>query len=324
MRKIVKLIHHLAGLAAESVLADVKRDAPWQLRDKRRDRLQFEERLSQHWQLPLNLLDMLTSLSVEAGSNFNRAFRQGAVKSDDAAFEALTRLHARACQVSSAVLVLLRSGYADDAHARWRTLHEIAVIGAFLRENDQEVATRYLLHDTVQRYKLAVRHRKYANQLNEEPIEQEEFDKLTVQYEALLSRFGKQFSRDYGWAASVIDSGQVSFGAIEERSGLEHIRPRYRMASDNVHANSHGVYYRLGLNLSSDQEVLLAGPSNTGLADPGIATATSLCQITTTLLATRPSLENIITLQVLLRLREEIGEAFLQAQIKLEDLAEPT
>ena len=139
-----------------------------------------------------------------------------------------------------------------------------------------------------------------------------------------MGRFGKQFSGDYGWAASVIDSGQVSFGAIEEWSGLEHMRPRYRMASDNVHANSHGVYYRLGLNLSSDQEVLLAGPSNTGLADPGIATAISLCQITTTLLVTRPNLENIITSKVLLRLQEEIGEAFIQAQRKLEALAEPS
>ena len=170
MRKIAKVIHDLAGLAAESVLADVKKDAARQLRDRRRNRLQFEERLSQHWQVPSALLDMLISLSVEAGSNFNRVFRQCAASSDDAAFEALTRLHARACQVSSAILVLLRSGACGRCARSMANSSRDRGHGAFVRKNGQELATRYLLHDTVQRSKLAARHRKYADRLTKSQL----------------------------------------------------------------------------------------------------------------------------------------------------------
>ena len=78
--------------------------------------------------------------------------------------------------------------------------------------------------------------------------------------------------------------------------------------------------FRLGL---SDQanEVLLAGPSNMGLADPGHSTAISLCQVTTVLLTTEPNLDSIVIPKLLLKLEQEIGEAFLQADIAMEELA---
>ncbi len=89
------------------------------------------------------------------------------------------------------------------------------------------------------------------------------------------------------------------------------------MASDNVHANAHGAYYRLGSSVQTD-EVLLAGPSNVGLADPGHSTAISLCRVTTVLLTTKPNLDGVVISKILLKLEEEIGAAFLQAHKDLE------
>ena len=65
----------------------------------------------------MDLLDLVIALTVEAGTEFNRKFRNEVVGSGDAVFESLTRLHARARQVSGEVLALLHAGFADGAHA---------------------------------------------------------------------------------------------------------------------------------------------------------------------------------------------------------------
>ena len=210
------------------------------LKKRNKDRRQFEKRLGKLWKRPLDLLEMFIVMATESGADFNSEYRESAVKSGDAVFEALTRLHARACQVSSAILVLLRSGYADDADSRWRTLHEIAVVSNFIYQEGQEIAERYLLHDTVQRYKLARAHNEHKDRLNEEPISPEEFDCLEEEYKALITRFGKPFKRDYGWATSIIK--QPTMASIEKYVDLDHFRPYYRTASDNTHSNSHGAY----------------------------------------------------------------------------------
>ena len=91
------------------------------------------------------------------------------------------------------------------------------------------------------------------------------------------------------------------------------------MASDNVHANAHGAYFRLG-SPPRGEDVLLAGPSFFGLADPGDSTAVSLCQVTASMLGTNWSLDSIVAVKILLALRDEIGEAFIHAHEALEGL----
>lgn len=71
------------------------------------------------WHKPLALLEMLLATALEAGDDFNREFRPRVVERDDYVFEVLTRLHARTCQLTSEILVLLKSGHADGAHARF-------------------------------------------------------------------------------------------------------------------------------------------------------------------------------------------------------------
>ena len=44
--------------------------------------------------------------------------------------------------MSRAILALLRSGFADDAHARWRSLHELAVVSGFISEYGEDVAEK--------------------------------------------------------------------------------------------------------------------------------------------------------------------------------------
>ena len=190
---------------ADCILARLKQNAPSMLKQQWRDQRQFEKRLKKRWGRPLDLLDLFISIAREAGSDFNNEFRPAAARSGDALFEALTRMHVRACQISSAILVLLRSGYADDAHARWRTLHEISAMSSLISKHGQKLAEKYLLHDTIQRYKIACQHQKYKERIKEEPITQKEFDSLKSERDHLVTLYGNSFKGEYGWAASEIE-----------------------------------------------------------------------------------------------------------------------
>ncbi|MES0397959.1 MAG: DUF5677 domain-containing protein [Syntrophobacteria bacterium] len=111
---------------------------------------------------------------------------------------------------------------------------------------------------------------------------QEEFDWVKENRDHLIDRFGKSYKNNYGWASSILQKDNPTFRDIEESVKLDYLRPFYKLASHNVHANPKGVYFKLGLYPNS-QDILLAGPSNTGLADPAHNMAISLTQITITL-----------------------------------------
>lgn len=315
---VSQMVPELAACVADSMLATIMKNAPAELEENRRTRLQFEQRLYHRWKQPLDLLDLFVSIAIEAGSDFNSRLRDSGEVLGDAVFESLSRLHARACQTSSAILVLLKSGYADDAHARWRSLHEIAAVSQFISKEGRSVAEMYLLHEVIEQYKLAMRFQEFAGRINEEPPSQHQLDKLKERRDVLVARFGKEFKEDYGWAASTLGKERPSLADIEQHVCMDHWRPYYKMASDNVHANAHGAYWKLGLS-PDNEKVLLAGPSFLGLADPGHSTAISLNLITTLFLAHKPSFDDAVATKILGALANELGEAFLKVHREVED-----
>ena len=320
MVEVTEMIPDLAEETAEAVLANIKKVYKSTIKANELAQRKFEKRHVALWEEPLKLLELLISIAREAGGVCNRRLRNDKLISSETSIEALTRLHARACQTSSAILVLLQSGYADDAHARWRSLHEIAVVGDFLLQGGDELAQRYLLHDAIQRYKLACALRDHAERINEAPLTQSEFDQLESDRNELISHFGKPFAQDYGWAASALGNKDPKLSNIEFSVKSNYWRPYYKMASANVHPNAHGIYFRLGLSKESDN-ALLAGPSTFGVTDPGHLTAVSLLNITMALLMLEPTLDDFVHLSILQRLADEVGEAFLQVHRKVEEQA---
>ena len=98
---VADMIPSLSDSTAESMLVTIKRDAPTMLREQRREQLLFEKRIRKRWKKPLDLLELFISIAMEAGADFNSESRKDGKRLGDAKFEALTRLHARACQVAS-------------------------------------------------------------------------------------------------------------------------------------------------------------------------------------------------------------------------------
>ena len=89
------------------------------------------------------------------------------------------------------------------------------------------------------------------------------------------------------------------------------------MASHNIHAGPKGLSFKLGMGPGSGP-ILLAGPSNTGFADPADGASFSLTQITTALLLKRPDLDALVACRVLLALQNALANEFLRTQARLE------
>jgi hypothetical protein len=189
-------------------------------------------------------------------------------------------LHAGASRVAGEILTLLSAGYASGAHARWRTLHEISVIALFISQEGDEVAERYQNHKFIKSYEDAIDHRKFASRLNEEPLSDEEFATIEANYKQIIDRYGPSFRGPFGWARAAIENrnsafkGRVGIEHIQDAIRIEHWRPYYRMASHAVHPSA--TFLRFNLGTPSDSPALLAGPSNSGLADPGQGALLSL------------------------------------------------
>ena len=303
---------------SHDILKDLKISSKGMLKDRAEDIHSFESNLVNVYTNGFELLEMLIVISLEAGDSFNNDLRVEASSANDYVFEVLTRLHARACQIAYEILVLLKSGLADGAHARWRSLHEISVTAFLIGANDNALAERYLLHNEVESYKAAQIYQEYYASLSLEPLSTEEIANLKNINDNLVDRFGKHYQSDYGWASVVTNNPRPTFRDIERCAGLEHLRPYYKMACHNVHANPRGIFFKLGLYPESG-DILLAGPSNVGLTDPGQLTALSIAQISTTLLAQKPNIDRIVVCKIMLALEREIAQAFWDAENSIKE-----
>ena len=305
---------------SDLILDQLKRDAPEMLSSRKRQRQSFEADLATVWRKPLDLLEMIVAIAYEAGDDFNREHRGQATHANDHMFVALTRLHARACQIASEVLVLLRSGYADGAHARWRALHEVAVVASFIESGGGNVAERYIAHEAIESYKGARQYQDHCEALGFERIPDQEFREMESGYERLKERFGDKYAAQYGWAAPAFGGRSPHFDEIEKKVGLAHLRPFYKMASHNVHAGPKGIFFRMGL-CPAGEPILLAGPSDAGLADPAQGMAITLAQITSTLLNSKATVDSLVVSRVLMKLADEVGRESVEVQSALESRA---
>ena len=282
------------------------------LKEHRKLSSDFEKRNIKRWSKAFDLLETHIVICTEAGEEFNSSYRSAAVEGNNLVFDIVVRHHARACHIAQEILCLLKSGFADAAQARWRAIHEVNVTAMFIAKHGQDCAERFYFHDIVDSYDGILEHKKYEGRLQEKAATQEEIDSCKEEYDEVISRYGKKFGDHYGWASNIFPSyGRVGFTAIEKNVGLDHMRPYYKWASQNVPSGSKGMSNRLGL-CEAKEDILLVGQSNSGMTDPAHATAISLTQITSALLVLEPTLDHIVLMKIAREFQEDIGKAFLE------------
>ncbi|MGP1679949.1 MAG: DUF5677 domain-containing protein [Burkholderiales bacterium] len=306
----------MAEKIAKLYLSSVRRRDYEGMRARREDLEKFRKNLGARWGKAFDSYESFLAVAIDAGSAANKYLRSEKGGKPGALVDAMVRIHARAVQVAGEVLTLLESGYADGAHARWRTLHELAVVAALLSEHDDELAERYLQHEVVESLSAARQLKEYAGQIGEKPLPKREFEKLVRMEKALQDRFGHEYSKRYGWAAKLVNNPNPNFDHLEKAASFNHLRPYYKLASYNVHATSKGANYRLGL-LGPSTNILLAGPSNAGLEDPGRFAAHSLLTITLGLLTIDTTLDSLVYGQMLVELYGDLNDRFVRAAERL-------
>lgn len=314
--KVGNLLLPMAERMAGVYLSSIRRRDYAGMLARRTDLHRFRKRLRARWGAALDSYERFLAVAQDCGEAANAYLRSGKAGKPGPLVEALSRVHARACHVAGEILALLESGYADGAHARWRTLHELAVVTALLTEHGDDLAEKYLLHEVVESLTAARQLADYAAQIGEKPLSKREMGRLATEQQALCERFGSEYRKRYGWAAKLLNNPNPNFDHLEKAATLNHLRPYYKLASYNVHASAKGASYRLGL-LGSHGKVLLAGPSNAGLEEAGRFAAHSLLMTTLCLLNLRITMDGLVYGQLILKLWQEVDEQFGRAAARL-------
>lgn len=289
------------------------------LQEHAAQRAQFEANLYAVWGEAFDLLDVLVHTAREMGGLIDQHWTSEKHKRRTLKMSLLHHLVARACRVGSEVVVLLRSGHASGAHARWRAIHEISVVARLIAVDEKDMAERYVAHRAITRYQSTLAYTEYANDLGLKPVSKRTIAANQKARDSAIAKYGKNFSAPYGWASAALGRQAKRFDEIERLAGFQAFRPYYKYASQAIHASTQGTLEPEGLPIGHD--MLLAGPSNYGLSDPGQLTGFSLVSTIRALLAVQTSFEATTYVGVLERLADVCSEKFHKAHLVIEKLA---
>ncbi len=315
------LLPSMAGKIAKNVLKNLKLQWPNENSLQEADILEFRKRMDGRWGKPLGQLRMLLTMSREWCKEIDVRESSRRKHKNSRSRKLLIRLLVGACQVTDEILCLLENGFADGAMARWRTLHEIAVVAAVILQYGDEIAERYIDHQAVESKRAMDKYIACSPQLGYKPMTPRMQAKITKAHEKVITKYGKNFHSDYGWAAYHLKKERPNFTHLEEAAGRTEMRAHYQMGNDNVHAGIKSMYVRLGL--IGDYEGLLAGRSNAGLTEPGQNTAHTLTQLAVLVCFSEPVFDDYVISDMLTTLRDEIPRSFakVEAQLQKEDKA---
>lgn len=272
---------------------------------------QFEANLHAVWGGAFDLLEIIVHTSREIAAAIDKHWLREKRKRRSLKISLMHRLMARACRVAQEIVVLLRSGLASGAHARWRSLHEIAVVARLLAVDDKDMAERYVAHRAVTKYQSTLAYETHAERLGLRPVSAKVIARNKKVRDQAIQRYGEGFEAPYGWASAALGRAARKFDDIEKLAGFDAFRPYYKYASQAIHASTQGTLEAEGLPVGNT--VLLSGPSNYGLADPGQLTAHSLVAVFRALFVVQPSVEATSFADVLRGLAEECAKRFNEA-----------
>lgn len=299
---------------ARTTLPDLRRKWPEEEALQFYEAAMFREGIDHRWGKALGKLRMLLTMARELGE----IVIAEPERESDTLHGLMVRLHVRSCQVTTEIITLLENGLADGAMARWRTLHEIVIVMELLDQHGEPLAMRYLAHQAVESKAAMDQYRVCAVSLGYDALDEQDCIDIEEGYDEVIQRYGKFFRTPYGWAEGFVPKnsrGNIGLGELEAAAGQSDLASYYRLASSNVHAGPHALFFRLGL---LGDTPLLAGLSNAGLEEPGQNTAISLVLASSAVSRQCCSLDAIVALELMTKLMKETPLAFAKAAEKLD------
>lgn len=317
---LTTILSEVCEKLAQDQFSSLKKNCADTLELIQSDIKKFELRLRGCWGRSLDWLEVLIGISLESGELIYQTHALSELEKSPSEIsdrnQILFALHARACQIAGEILALLKTGFADGAHGRWRSLHEVCVVGIYISQSSEETAKRYYHHRAIE----DLRHME--SELDRFPYLQQ--DKNAMKYykslknttEKLIKQFGIGFETDYGWAAESLGKRKPTFRDLEAAAEIDSLRVKYKKASLNVHGSAKGTFERLGVPKSAGLGVL-AGRSDHGLEHAGQLTAMSLGYFTIYLLSIEPTVDMIVRANLVSEIWPEVSDSFLTTATKL-------
>lgn len=282
--------------------------------DLKKREIEISNKIKADYELGLKLFEGFIELNSKISSNtYEKYFKIFDSYEDHIKLDTLISIHVRACQVANEILVLIKNGYADGAHARWRTLHELAVTFIYLYDSDYKVIFMYNDYEIIEKYKKAKEYKECEKKLDLEELDDETWNELTNLRDEIISKYGKEFSESYGWTMNDLPKGKRNFRELEKFVGIDNLRVIYAWANESVHAGVSGLKDKLSLR-EEESYNFLTGPNNYGFLDPIQYTSYSLCQMSEILLGMEDSLLNKIFEELLFFFQSEIVKEFDKIQ----------
>lgn len=287
--------------AATGILTSMFKTSDKMIRNRKQISKRHRFVVEEVWGDALHVIRM----EIEMAKEIHDEVVRGRLQGGGVQWNVMVKLFEQSCLVSTEIYTLLENGFPDAAFARWRTLHEIAVIFQFIRSNAEAVATMFLEHQIVSNYKEMNVYIRRHEELGLAKIDLDDQTRIETEYREALRKYGTKYKEDYGWASSVIQSDRIHFADIEESVQQDYLKPYYKLACNNVHAGAKGIYYKIGV---LDHTQGLVGESFVGLADPIQLTSLSLCSITSGLLLRVGTFTSTVEMRVLTMLAEKLQE----------------
>jgi hypothetical protein len=274
----------------------------------------FRQRMEETWGKPLGQLRMLLTMSREWCQWAHTRYESKKIGKNKRLRKILIRLLVRGCQVTDEIICLLENGFADGAMARWRTLHEIAVVAAVISQYGEAIAERYMDHQAIESKRALDKYLGCYKDLGYRPLPAREQNKIVKAYDKAIAKYGPSFKTDYGWAALHLKNQRPTFADLEKAAGRAEMRSYYQMGNDNIHAGIKSMFVRLGL---PDYNGLLSGRSNVGLMEPGQNAAHTLTQLSALVCLSEPMMDDLVAGDMMRMLRDEVPKSFNKADRQL-------
>jgi hypothetical protein len=274
----------------------------------------FRQRMEETWGKPLGQLRMLLTMSREWCQWAHTRYESQKASKNKQLRKILIRLLVRGCQVTDEIICLLENGFADGAMARWRTLHEIAVVAAVISQHGGAIAERYLDHQAVESKRALDKYLACYKDLGYRPLPAREQKKIVKAYDKAIAKYGRSFRSEDGWAALHLNNQRPTFADLEKAAGRAEMRSYYQMGNDNIHAGIKSMFVRLGL---PDYDGLLSGRSNVGLMEPGQNAAHTLTQLSALVCLSEPKMDDLVAGDMMRMLRDEVPKSFYKADRQL-------
>ncbi|HET9773621.1 MAG TPA: DUF5677 domain-containing protein, partial [Nitrososphaeraceae archaeon] len=213
------------------------------IQQNRCDIAEFEKRLYERWKTALDLYEMMIEFSIELGEKQKSRFPNKDGLITNLKYIALLKIHSRSILIAKEILILLSAGFVDGAHARWRTLHELAVISFFLQSNEEYVSSRYLDHGYMRMIKETKDFNTYSDKTGYEKYTEKELKLFEKKKQDLVNKYGKDFDgSDWNWIPISIIKNR-NFRELEKYTKIDHLRPYCNRSSNSVHGGANAFDY---------------------------------------------------------------------------------